>query len=104
MVSNHGYLGYLVAVNPQFWNSLPDDIRAGLGEIVAEVTAWGNAQAASINADNLEKIKASGRTEIVTLTDDELALWQEAVEPVWEQFADGIGREVIAAARDSTNR
>jgi len=104
MVSNHGYLGYLVAVNPQFWSSLPDDIRAGLEEIVAEVTAWGNAQAASINADNLEKIKASGRTEIVTLTDDELALWQQAVEPVWEQFADGIGREVIAAARDSANR
>jgi C4-dicarboxylate-binding protein DctP len=104
MVSNHGYLGYLVAVNPQFWNSLPEGIRAGLEEIVAEVTAWGNAQAASINADNLEKIKASGRTEIVTLTDDELALWQEAVEPVWEQFADGIGREIIAAARDSADR
>jgi len=100
MESNHGYLGYLVAVNPTFWSSLPDDIRLGLEEVVTEVTAWGNARSAAINADNLEKIRASGRTEVITLTSEELTAWQQAVAPVWEQFADDIGLEIIAAARD----
>ena len=28
--SNHGYIGYLVAVNPDFWKGLPEDVRTGL--------------------------------------------------------------------------
>ena len=39
--SNHGYIGYFVAVNEAFWESLPDDLRAGLEEALAEVTAVG---------------------------------------------------------------
>ncbi len=100
-ITNHGYVGYLVAVNPTFWAELPDDIRIGLEEIVAEVTAWGNARAAEINAENLDRIRESGRTEIVSLTGEELTTWQEAVRSVWEQFADNIGPDIIAAARDS---
>ena len=103
MITNHGYVGYLVAVNPQFWGSLPDDIRTGLEEIVAEVTVWANARSAAINAESLETIKETGRTEIVTLTNEELTAWRDAVQPVWEQFADDIGREVIAAARGGDN-
>ncbi len=102
-ITNHGYVGYLVAVNPQFWGSLPDDLRTGLEEIVAEVTAWGNARAAAINADSLDKIEESGRTEIVRLTTEEITVWRNAMQPVWEQFADDIGREVIAAARGDDN-
>lgn len=103
-ITNHGYVGYLVAVNPRFWESLPDDLRAGLEEIVAEVTVWTNSRAAAINADNLERIKASGRTEIVSLTSEELTAWRDAVQPVWELFADDIGREIIAAARSDDKR
>ncbi len=102
-ITNHGYVGYLVAVNPQYWDSLPDDLRAGLEEIIAEVTAWGNARAAAINADSLDRIEESGRTEIVTLTTEELTVWRDAMQPVWERFADNIGREIITAARGGDN-
>jgi C4-dicarboxylate-binding protein DctP len=96
--SNHGYIGYLVAVNPQFWNSLPDDIRTGLDEIVAEVTEWGNARSEEINQRDKANIIASGRSEIIQLTPEELALWQEAMRPVWDQFSGDIGSDLIDAA------
>ena len=96
--SNHGYIGYLVAVNPQFWQSLPDDLRVGLEEVMAEVTAWGNARSAEINEQARANIAESGRTEILELSDEELAAWQEAMRPVWDQFADDIGPELIEAA------
>ncbi len=102
-ITNHGYVGYLVAVNPQFWESLPDDLRAGLEEIVAEVTAWGNARSAAINADSLDKIEESGRTAIVRLTTEEISVWRDTMQPVWERFADDIGREIISAARSGQN-
>ena len=98
METNHGYIGYLVAVNPDFWNSLPEDIRTGLQEIVAEVTAWGNTRAADINQAARALVADSGRSEIVKLTPEELATWREVMAPVWEQFEDDIGAERIAAA------
>jgi C4-dicarboxylate-binding protein DctP len=96
--TNHGYLGYLVAVNPDFWNSLPDDIRAELAAIVQEVSAWANDQSASINIAGREKIIASGQTEVTELTPEERAGWQRAMRPVWEKFSDNIGADLIEAA------
>ena len=96
--SNHGYIGYLVAVNPQFWQSLPNDVRSGLEEVMAEVTAWGNARSEEINQEARAKIAESGRSEIIELGPAELTAWQEAMNPVWDQFSDDIGPELIEAA------
>ena len=97
--TNHGYIGYLVTVNPEFWDSLPADIRGELDSIVQEFSTWANEQAAMINEDGKQKIIESGASEVVTLTPDELAKWQQAMRPVWEQFSENIGAELIAAAQ-----
>ncbi len=98
METNHGYIGYFVAVNRDFWNALPDDIRAGLTEILHEVTAWGNARAEDINREDRQRIIDSGRTEVITLTDTELAEWRNVMRPVWDEFRDSIGANIIDAA------
>jgi C4-dicarboxylate-binding protein DctP len=100
--TNHGYIGYLVAVNPDFWNSLPEDIRGELETIVQEVSVWANEQAASINLAAKEKIIASGQSEVVELTGEERAGWQQAMRPVWEKFSDNIGADLISAAEASS--
>jgi len=97
--TNHGYLGYLVTVNPQFWNGLPADIRDELNAIVLEVSAWANEQSSKINQEGREKIIASGVSEVVTLNADELVQWQEVMRPVWDQFEGNIGADLIAAAQ-----
>jgi C4-dicarboxylate-binding protein DctP len=96
--SNHGYLGYFVATNEDFWSSLPDDVREGLEAILAEVTAWGNAQAGSVNDEARRSIVDSGRSRVVALRPDELAAWRRAMAPVWQEFRDEIGPELIDAA------
>ena len=98
METNHGYIGYLVAVNPQFWQSLPDDLRTGLEEVMAEVTIWGNAQAEAVNQEARGNITDSGRSEILGLSAEELRAWETAMHPVWEQFEDDIGADLIEAA------
>jgi C4-dicarboxylate-binding protein DctP len=98
MESTHGYIGYFVAVNKDFWESLPADIRTGLEEILDEVTLWGNARAEDINREDRQRIIDSGRTEVIALTEAELAAWREVMRPVWDQFADAIGADILAAA------
>jgi C4-dicarboxylate-binding protein DctP len=100
--TNHGYIGYLVAVNTGFWESLPADLRAGLEQTMAEVTEWGNARAEEINVEGKRKIAESGRSEIVALTPEQLAEWQAAMRPVWDRFEGSIGAELVAAALASS--
>lgn len=101
--TNHGYIGYLVAVNEAFWDGLPEDLRTGLEELMDEVTAWGNARSADINLEQRELIAASGQAEIIALDREQLAAWQRAMAPVWDRFRDIIGAELIAAARASAD-
>jgi C4-dicarboxylate-binding protein DctP len=96
--SNHGYIGYYVAVNAPFWRSLPDDLRTGLESALAEVTQWGNARSEAINQEDRQRVIDSGRSEITVLTPEQLAVWQAAMRPVWDEFRDRIGAELVDAA------
>jgi C4-dicarboxylate-binding protein DctP len=94
--------GYFVGVNAAFWQSLPDDLRAGLEATLDEVTQWGNVRAEAINVADRQRIIDSGRSQITVLTAEQLVEWQAAMRPVWDQFRASIGAELIEAALASS--
>jgi len=96
--TNHGYIGYLVAVNPDAWRSLPADVRAALEKALAEATQFVNSTAREINEEARAAALASGRMQLVELDDAARSAWRAAMRPVWDQFAAGIGSELLEAA------
>jgi C4-dicarboxylate-binding protein DctP len=103
--TNHGVLDYLVVTNVKFWTQLPEEIRAELENILAEVTGEVNQLAHDLAMASRQKVidfgNNSRRTEVLSLTKEELAQWRKAMQPVWKQFEAEIGQEVIEAALDS---
>jgi C4-dicarboxylate-binding protein DctP len=89
-ISSHGYLGYVVITSERFWNKLPDDVRATLERIMAEVTREERKKAMEMNEDDLAKIKdyaqKTGKLKIHELTPQEKAVMQKAMEPVHKMF------------------
>jgi C4-dicarboxylate-binding protein DctP len=104
--TDHGYIGYLVAVNPGFWRGLPADVRPVLDAALAEATDYVNSTARMINDEARSHVLASGRNTLIELTPEERAQWRAAMHPVWSRFAGDIGAELLAAAgaEDSTTR
>ncbi|MDE3123772.1 MAG: TRAP transporter substrate-binding protein [Paracoccaceae bacterium] len=98
-VSNHGYLGYPVIVNKQFWDGLPKDVRAGLEKAMAEATDYANGIAKDENDKALDAMKASGTTQFYTLSDDERAQWAKTLAPVYDKMSGRIGKDTIAAVK-----
>lgn len=96
--SNHGLIDYLVVTSAEFWNGLPDDLRAEVKKALDEAIVFGNEVAAQKALDDKQKIIDSGRSEIIYLTPEERALWVEAMKPVWQKFEEEIGKELIDAA------
>jgi len=98
---NWGYVGYFVGVNRAFWQSLPEDLREGLEATLREVTEWANARSEEINREQRALIEASGRSQIIVPTPEQRAEWRRAMEPVWAEFRDVIGADLIEAAQQA---
>lgn len=96
-ISNHGYLGYAVIVNKQFWEGLPVDVRAALDKAMKEATVYANDVAGKDNEDALAAMKASGKTEFFQPTAAERTALCEAMKPVYEQMGDRVGKDLIAS-------
>lgn len=101
--SNHGVLDYLVVTSDEFWSGLDAEIRDELNKAMAEAIAEGNKVAGEKSMSDMKKIADSGRSEIHQLNDEQRAQWVDAMKPVWAQFADDIGQDVIDAAVASNN-
>jgi C4-dicarboxylate-binding protein DctP len=96
MLTNHGYIGYVVVVNKKFWDGIPADTRGQLEKAMKEATAYGNSQSAKENDEALAEMKKSGKTEFVTLTPEQDAAMRKAVEPVYNDVAGRVGKTLIA--------
>ena len=95
--SNHGYIGYVLVINQEFYDSLPDDLQGVVDDASQESADFNREVAAEINEEAKATIEAAGTTTITTLTDEERQVFKDAVVPsVWEEHADVIGEELIA--------
>ena len=96
-ISNHGHLAYAVIVNKKFWEGLPVDIRTELEGAMRDATTYANAIAQTENSLALEKMRASGKTTIYTLTAGETAEWKRALMPVHKEMESRVGKANIDA-------
>lgn len=98
--TNHQMLAYLFMTSKEFLDSLKPDVRATFMKIADEVTQEANNSVKAAEATNRENIlKAGGK--IRTLNAEQRKAWVDAMKPVWKQFENEIGKDVIDAAANS---
>jgi C4-dicarboxylate-binding protein DctP len=98
--TNHQMLAYLFMTSKEFLDSLKPDVRATFMKIADEVTQEANNSVKAAEAQNREAIlKAGGK--IRTLNADQRKAWVDAMKPVWKQFENEIGKDIIDAAANS---
>jgi C4-dicarboxylate-binding protein DctP len=102
MMTNHGYIGYVVVANTKFWDSLPPDLRAILDQAMKEATEYADDIAKKENDDAVEAIRRSGKTQIIELTADEKRALKKAMLPVHRQMEDRVGRDLVQAIYKAT--
>jgi len=98
-LTNHGYIGYVVVVNKKFWDDLPADVRGQLEKAMDEATVYANKISESENAEALDEIKKSGKTEIIIPTAAEMAAMQKAMDPLYQDMASRVGKQLIDDVR-----
>ena len=94
-LTDHGVIEYAVIVNRKFWEGLPPDIRTTLEGAMKDATKYANDIAKKENDDALAAVKASGKTEIITLTPAEKAAWKKAALVVHKENESRVGKDTL---------
>src|SRR5262249_26883912 len=94
-LTEHGYIGYVVVVNKKFWDDLPADIRTQLTKAMDEATVYSNDISEKENAEGLDDIKKSGKTELITPTAAESPAMRTPMQPPRQQEAGRVGKQLI---------
>jgi len=96
--TNHGIIDYLVVTSVDWLDSLDADVRDQFLTILKEVTELRNAESFAVNQANRQAIIDAGGT-IRTLSAAERQAWVDVMKPVWDQFSDDVGQDMIDAAQ-----
>ncbi|GAB6174030.1 TRAP transporter substrate-binding protein [Paradesulfitobacterium aromaticivorans] len=103
-VSNHGRIDYMIIVNKTFWDGLPADIRKALDEAMAEATKYEIQLADELDQKSMNNLKNSGKMEFTVLNEAQLAVFQQAMQPVYTQFESVIGKDLLDAAKAAAKK
>lgn len=96
-ISNHGYLGYFVLFNLDFWNSLDEDVKQLLTETFQEVQEWEWELTNQLNKETLQKIENCGCIELHYLSQEDMLEWEKRFEPLYNYYKQNYGDEFINA-------
>ena len=102
-IMGHTRVDYVLLTNTKFWDSLNDETKAVVQKGVDEATKTARESAAQLNEDALAKLKENGQIEINELSDEEIAAFKEALQPVYDEYAKTIGEDIIKDAESRNN-
>lgn len=86
-------------VNAEWYDALPDDLKAIYDECIVDYLAAVRQYEADFDADALQTIADSG-VKVIEYTDAQLADFKAATESVYADYANIAGQETIDAVRD----
>lgn len=94
-VSNHGYLGYLLLMNKQFWSGLPAEVQELILETLVEVNEWEWETARKLDAEKLAELENCQCIDVYQLTLEEQQIWEDAFKPVYDYYIERFGAKYI---------
>ncbi|MFG6147524.1 DctP family TRAP transporter solute-binding subunit [Halobacillus sp. B23F22_1] len=100
-VMNHTRVDYAIFTNTEFWDGMNDETKEIVEGGVEKGTEVARAEAQSLNEEAYETIKERGQVEIKELSEEEIQEFRDTLEPVYEEYEDDIGTDVIEAAREA---
>lgn len=90
-ISNHGYLGYFLLFNLDFWESLSDEDQELITETLHEVQEWQWQLAEDLNDKRLQEIEECQCIQIYYLSEEEKKEWEEHFTPVYHYYTQHYG-------------
>ncbi|MFC4768416.1 DctP family TRAP transporter solute-binding subunit [Effusibacillus consociatus] len=95
LTSEHGRLDYVVLVNKQWYDKLPQDIKTAFDAAMKEATEFERKLAVELDKKSFENLKNSKKLEIINLTPEAREKFVKQMESVYNEFEKVVGKDLI---------
>ncbi len=96
-LSRHQWAGIMFLASDSLWQKSPDNVKELFKETAIETQDWERKELNAVEATYLEEM-AKGGMVVTRLTPEQAAAFQKAMEPVWAEYKDKIGADLIQSA------
>lgn len=95
-INNYMYVEFVLAVNEDYWNGLPEKTQAFLTETAKETEDWIRSQAQSEDELTAKQLEEKGM-EVYRVSEEDLPVWKEAAKPARDAFTKNVedGNELL---------
>lgn len=96
-INNYAYLEFLLAVNKDFYDKLPEKTQKLIEEVAADTEKWIREQAEKEDAESAKALEEKGM-DVYVVPQEDLEEWIEAAAPVRDVFvknAGELGQELL---------
>ncbi|MCK4259177.1 MAG: TRAP transporter substrate-binding protein [Halanaerobiales bacterium] len=91
--TGHVYSPFVLMISKKFWDKLPEDLQKVVKDAAVKGTAHNREINRKMNAEYLEELKT--KMTVTILTTEQKAAFQKAVMPVYDQFKNEIGADLV---------
>jgi tripartite ATP-independent transporter DctP family solute receptor len=93
-LTGHVYGPHIMLISDQLWNGLSAEDKKIFEEAAYESALLNRATNRKMAKDYVDELKKAGM-EVTEFTPEQLKVFQDAVQPVYAQFEDQIGKDLI---------
>ncbi len=98
MQMDHAYLSYFLSYSKSWYDGLDADLQKVVMDAGLDSAQYHKSLMADTNATYMKNIEDFGNTTLVVLTDEEKQPWIDAVQPLYTEYRDMIGGELLDKA------
>lgn len=98
-ISNHIYSPFIVLFSQKIWDSMPKEDQEIFQQAALEAKDFQRKISRDMVKDQVGKLRDAGMT-VTELTPDQLKAFQDATKPVYDQFAEKIGKDLVKEVTD----
>jgi tripartite ATP-independent transporter DctP family solute receptor len=99
-LSGHTYSPEAVVFSLASWKKIPAKYQEEILKASAEAKKFNRELSAKMDKEYVGKLEEKGMT-VTRLTPQQIAAFQEKMTPVWDMFADKIGKDLIQKIKDT---
>ncbi|MCA1061398.1 DctP family TRAP transporter solute-binding subunit [Rossellomorea aquimaris] len=99
-VSNHSYLGYVVLMNEEFWDGLPEEYQEEIDSAMVQTTDWIRRHSIEMNDSQMRELKRNTDLDVHILLNGEKKEWKETLAPLYEEYENVFGKDLMRELRE----
>ncbi|MGM8366415.1 TRAP transporter substrate-binding protein [Virgibacillus sp. W0181] len=100
-LTGHTFTATVGIMNKDYYDSLPEDLQDLVMEAAADMNEYERELNVEQEDDKLEKLKES--MEVNELTAEQKKEFQKAIQPIFDEHAEKVGKDIVELAKEAKN-